>query len=138
MIRRILALILLTLFLAGCMTNLLRSPRDEWPEIGREFAKSLRWSGADLAATFFTASARSEFLAAYSDVGAALQITNVRHDTSGPAVGDKAQGVLTIEYYRTPSISVKTATIPLEWLCVEGGSLQPCSWRIATLLSRLP
>ncbi|MBE0503104.1 MAG: hypothetical protein IBX46_03150 [Desulfuromonadales bacterium] len=138
MIRRILALVLFTVVLAGCTTNLLRSPRDEWPEIGREFAKSLRWSGADLAATFFTASARSEFLNAYSDTGAALQITNVRHDASGPAAGDKAQGVLAIEYYRTPSVSVKTVTIPLEWICVEGGSLQPCRWQISTLLSRLP
>lgn len=138
MIRRAFVLLLLTIFLSGCATNLLRSPRDEWPEIGREFAKSLRWSGADLAATFFTASARSDFLTAYSDTGAALQITNVRHDAIGPAVGDKAKGVLAIEYYRTPSVSVKTATIPLEWVCVEGGSLRPCRWQIATLLSRLP
>jgi hypothetical protein len=138
MTRRTFALVLLSIFLFGCTTNLLRPPRDEWPEIGREFAKSLRWSGADLAGTFFTASVRSDFLTAYGDTGAALQITNVRHDASGPAAGDKAQGVLFIEYFRTPSVSVKTATIPLEWICVEGGSLLPCRWQISTLLSRLP
>ncbi|MDZ4183797.1 MAG: hypothetical protein U1D97_02320 [Desulfuromonadales bacterium] len=138
MIRRALVLLLLTITLVGCTTNLLRPPREEWPEIGREFGKSLRWSGADLAATFFTASTRSDFLTAYSDTGTALQITNVRHDASGPAVGDKAQGVVTIEYYRSPSVSVKTATIPLEWICVEGGSLLPCRWQISTVLSRLP
>jgi hypothetical protein len=138
MIRRAFVLLLLTIFLSGCATNLLRSPRDEWPEIGREFAKSLRWSGADLAATFFTASARSDFLTAYSDTGAALQITNVRHDASGPAVGDKAQGVLTVEYYRSPSVSVKNNHIPLEWSCIEAGRLLPCRWQITTLMNRLP
>jgi hypothetical protein len=138
MIRRALALLLLTVFLSGCAMHLLRSPRDEWPEIGREFAKSLRWSGADLAATFFTTSTRSDFLTAYSDTGTVLQVTNARHDASGPAVGDKAQGVLTIEYYRSPSVSVKTATIPLQWVCVEGGSVLPCRWQISTVLSRLP
>ena len=137
MIERYAGLLLCTLFVAGCMTNPLRPPREEWPEIGREFAKSLRWSGPDLAATFFAASARSAFLAAYGD-DAGLQVINVRHDALGPVIGDKAQGVLAIEYYRSPSVSVKNAHIPLEWSCVEAGPLRPCRWQITSMLSRLP
>ena len=138
MIRHCGALLLLALLLAACTTNPLRSPRDEWPEIGNEFAKSLRWSGAELAATFFTSSARANFLTAYGDVGGMLQITNVRHDVGAPPVGSRAQGLLAIEYYRSPSISVKTVNIPLEWSCVEAGTLQPCRWQISTLMTRLP
>jgi hypothetical protein len=134
---RYVGLLLCTLFLAGCMTNPLRPPREEWPEIGNEFAKSLRWAGPDLAATFFTAAARPAFLTAYGNDGG-LQVTNVRHDAGGPAVGDKVQGVLTIEYYRSPSVSIKNAHIPLEWSCIEAGPLRPCHWQITTLLSRLP
>jgi hypothetical protein len=119
------------------MANPLRPPREEWPEIGRELAKALRWAGPDLAATFFDTSARSSFLAAYGD-DEGLQVTNVRHDALGPAVGDKAQGVLAIEYYRSPSVSVKNVHIPLEWSCVEAGRFVPCRWMITSLLSRLP
>ncbi len=137
MIRRYAGLLLGLLLLAGCMTNPLRPPREEWPEIGNEFAKSLRWAGPDLAATFFADSARPSFLAAYGNDGG-LQVTNVRHNAGGPAVGDKVQGVLTIEYYRSPSVSIKNATIPLEWSCIEAGKLRPCRWQITTELSRLP
>lgn len=138
MIRRGLGLVLLITFLAGCTMNLLRPPREEWPEIGNELAKSLRWSGADLAATFFSPGARRDFLTAYSDVGAALQVTNVRHDAAGPSLDNKAQGVLAIEYYRSPSVSIKRANIPLEWSCVEVSAILPCRWQVTTLLSRLP
>lgn len=138
MTRRGFVLFLLVILLSGCTTNLLRPPRDEWPEIGNEFAKSLRWSGADLAATFFADSARTDFLTAYGDVGGGLQITNVRHDAAGPPVSDKARGFLAIEYYRSPSVSVKRTSIPLEWSCAEAGPLLPCRWQITTLLSRLP
>lgn len=137
MIQRSVGLLFLVLLLAGCMMNLLRPPRDEWPEIGNEFAKSMRWGGPDLSATFFTASARSAYLAAYGDDGG-LQLTNVSHDAIGPAVGTKVQGILAIEYYRSPSVSIRKANIPLEWVCVEAGSLLPCRWQIATLMSRLP
>ena len=137
MIRRSFCLLLCALFLSGCMTNLLRPPRDEWPEIGNEFAKSLRWGGPILAATFFTESARPAFLAAYGDDGG-LQVTNVHHVAGGPAVDDKVQGVLTIEYYRSPSVSIKNKNIPLEWSCIEAGSFLPCRWQITTVLNRLP
>ena len=137
MIARCVGLLIVILFLAGCTTNLLRPPREEWPEIGNEFAKSLRWSGTDLAATFFTDAARPAFLTAYgTDNG--LQVINLGHNPLGPPVDAKAQGLLAIEYYRSPSVSVKRATIPLEWSCVEAGALRPCRWQITTLLTRLP
>ena len=137
MIQRCLCLLLFALFLAGCTSSLLRPPRDEWPEIGNEFAKSLRWAGPDLAATFFTTDARPAFLTAYGE-DRGLRVTNVRHDAAGPAVGDKVQGVLAIEYYRSPSVSIKNARIPLEWSCIEAGRYLPCRWQITTELSRLP
>lgn len=137
MIQRSLCLLLCVLFLGGCLANPLRPPRDEWPEIGNEFAKSLRWAGTDLAATFFTDAARPAFLATYgNDPG--LQVVNLRHDAGASPVGDKAQGLLAIEYYRSPSVSVKKASIPLEWSCLEVGPLLPCRWLITTEMSRLP
>jgi len=137
MIARCVCLFFLVALLAGCTTNLLRPPREEWPEVGNEFAKALRWAGPDLAATFFTASVRTAFLSAYGNDGG-LQVTNVRHDAGGPAVDRKVQGVLAIEYYRSPSVSIKNAHIPLEWSCIEAGPFLPCRWQIATLLDRLP
>lgn len=131
------SLLLCALVLAGCMSNPLRPPRDEWPEIGNEFAKALRWAGPDLAATFFSDGSRTAFLSAYGGDGK-LQVTNVRHDAGGPDRGDKVQGVLTVEYYRSPSVTIKNARIPLEWSCSEVGPLLPCRWQITTLLSRLP
>jgi hypothetical protein len=137
MSRRYGCLLLGVLFLAGCTTNLLRPPREEWPEIGNEFAKSLRWAGSDLAATFFTPSARPAFLAAYGD-DEGLQVISLSHNPLGPPAAAKAQGVLAFEYYRSPSVSVKKAHIPLEWNCIEAGRLLPCRWQITTLLDRLP
>ena len=137
MTARCLGLLLLVAFLVGCTTNLLRPPREEWPEVGNEFAKALRWSGTDLAATFFTDLARPAFLTAYgTDNG--LQVINLGHTPLAPPADAKAQGLLAIEYYRSPSVSVKKSTIPLEWSCIEAGSLRPCRWQITTLLSRLP
>jgi hypothetical protein len=137
MISRCLGLLFLVSLLAGCTTNLLRTPGEEWPEIGNEFAKALRWSGTDLAATFFTDAARPVFLAAYgADSG--LQLTSIGHNPLGPPVDSKAQGMLTIEYYRSPSVAVKKAYTPLEWSCIEAGPFLPCRWQIATLLDRLP
>lgn len=135
--RRWLAL-LLPLILAGCITNPMRSPRDEWPEIGNEFAKSLRWSGVELAATFFGSSVRTDFMTAYRDAGSDLQLTNVRHDAAGPPAGRRARGILLVEYYRSPSVSLKRINIPLEWSCAEVGTLLPCRWEIVTSLERLP
>ena len=137
MISRCLGLLFLVALLAGCTTNLLRPPREEWPEIGNEFAKALRWSGTDLAATFFTDAARPVFLTAYGADGG-LQMINLGHNSLGPPAGAKAQGVLAIEYYRSPSVAVKKAHIPLEWSCIEAGPFLPCRWQIATLLDRLP
>lgn len=124
--------------LAGCMTNPMRSSREEWPEIGNEFAKSLRWTGTDLAATFFESRLRPDFLAAYSDVGGALQLTDVRHNAAGSPVAGAAKGVLTVEYYRSPSVSLKRVSLPLEWSCVEVAPLFPCRWEITTAFTRLP
>jgi hypothetical protein len=90
-----------------------------------------------LAATFFTDAARPAFLAAYGDDGG-LQVINLNHNPMGAPADAQAQGVLAIEYYRSPSVSVKKASIPLEWSCVEAGALRPCRWQITTLLSRLP
>lgn len=137
MIRNYVSLLLLVLLLAGCTSNLLRPPREDWPEIGNEFAKALRWSGTDLAATFFTDAARPAFLAAYGDDNG-LQVINLGHNPLGPPVETKVQGLLAIEYYRSPSVSVKKATIPLEWSCVDAGSLRPCRWLITTEMTRLP
>jgi hypothetical protein len=137
MIARGVGLLLGVLVLAGCMTNPLRPPREEWPEIGNEFAKALRWSGPDLAATFFTDAARPAFLTAYGNDNG-LQVINLGHNPLGPPADAKAQGLLSIEYYRSPSVSVKKASIPLEWRCREAGALRPCRWQIATELSRLP
>lgn len=137
MIRRYACLLLCVLFLSGCLANPLRPARDEWPEIGHEFAKSLRWAGPDLAATFFSDAARPAFLAAYGD-DEGLQAINIRHDAIAPPVDGKAQGLLAIEYYRSPSVSVKKASIPLAWSCQEMGSLRPCRWQITTSLRRLP
>jgi hypothetical protein len=134
---RYVTLLLLVLLLSGCTSSLLRNSRQEWPEIGNEFTKALRWSGPGMAATFFSDAARPVFLAAYGD-DAGLQIINIRHEPLSPPGGVKAQGVLQIEYYRTPSVSVKKASIPLEWSCAEAGSYSPCRWQIDTLMSRLP
>lgn len=129
--------LLLLIITCGCAINPLRPPREEWPEIGNEFAKALRWGGRDLGATFFTNDSRPDFLAAYSD-GDALQIINARHEAVGPPQEGNARGILFLEYYRSPSVSVKKANIPLEWSCFEAGSLLPCHWQITSLLTRLP
>lgn len=122
--------------LLGCV-HPLRSDREEWPRIGDEFARALRWGDFKAAATFVTDEARSDFVAAYPADGA-LRVTDARHEPDGPVVDKLAKGKLMLEYYRLSSMTVKRATLPVEWSCIGGNSIKPCDWRLALPPARLP
>lgn len=130
-------LIALAGLLTGCATNPLRAPKEEWPQIGSEFAKTLRYGGVDAAAYFAAAAALPGLLAAFPEDGT-LQLINVRHDPVGMAEAGLAKGVLAVEYIHSPSVSLKRVSLPIEWRCEDVGAMSPCRWRLATVLAPLP
>lgn len=121
--------------LAGC-TNPIRPSREEWPQIGDEFAQALRWD-IKAAATFVADEEAAEFQAAFPDDGL-LRIIDVRHEPVSGVVNDRAQGKLTLEYYRIPSVTIKKLVIPVVWNCTSGSAIKPCSWRLIEPPKRLP
>lgn len=121
----------LLLVLCGCANlNPLRPPQEEWPQVGEEFARMLRWNEFGAASSFLLPEARNAFQSSFP-VDSTLQIVNLRHEPGVPAADRTVQSTLYLEYYRPPSVAVRKAELPLEWRCIEAGALQPCLWRIS-------
>jgi len=128
--------LLLLMVLTGC-ANPLRPDRDEWPRIGSEFARALRWGEFQAASTYTDDDSRAAFISAFPADGS-LRVTEARFEPTTPSIEGRAQGKLFLEYFRQKSISVKQTVLPLEWECRGGNAVQPCSWRMVTMLDPLP
>lgn len=121
--------------LAGC-TNPIRPSREEWPQIGDEFAQALRWD-LKAASTFVADEEAEEFQSDFPADGM-LRIIDARHEPSGVAKDDQVQGTVTVEYYRIPSVTIKKQVLPVVWSCTGGSAIKPCSWRLTQPPKRLP
>lgn len=122
--------------LAGC-TNPIRPAREEWPQIGDEFSRALRWGDIKAASTYVADAEQTAFLDAFPDDGS-LRIIDARHEPVGVVKDDQAQARLTLEYYRIPSVTIKKEMLPVVWNCTGGATLKPCSWRLTKAPERLP
>ena len=120
--------LLAAVLFAGC--GPLVSPRADFPQTQREFARFLRWGEYQQASRFLPA----EYAAAFREHFAALDglhITEIRTDaTTDPKTPDQMQGRLEIDYYRLPSVTLKTRVLRLAWRYQKGARFQAGRWII--------
>lgn len=138
----IFALLLLGLLLAGCgFYSSLTEPekqRRAFETVTDHFTQRLRWQDYAAAAESIEASGRKAFLDSLSE-DADLKITDVRQENLViDESGTRAEGELVIEYYRLPSLAVKTARLPIVWRFFGADSETPVGWTITRLRLELP
>lgn len=133
---RLLLFGLTLLSLCSCMTFL--NPSGDWPGIGKDFLKQMRWGEYDAAAAFFAEEQQASFRA-QTETRDRLQIVDVNLDSWALSDGDqKAETVMTIDYFRLPSATVRHATVRLQWAYQETRKGMPEVWRIVSPFPPLP
>jgi len=132
-------LLFLCSFLLGlCCCTTFMSPGGDWPALGKEFLRQLRW-GEYAAAEAFFAEEQQATLRAQTETRDRLQIVEVKLDSWTLSDKDrKAETVMTIDYFRLPAATIRHATVRLHWDYQETSKGLPGSWRIVSPFPPLP
>lgn len=132
-------LLILCAFLLGlCACTTIMNPGGDWPAIGKEFLRQLRW-GEYAAAEAFFADEQQPSLRAQTETRERLQIVEVKLDSWTLRDEDhKAETVMTLDYYRLPTATIRHATVRLQWAYLEESTEQPGGWRIVSPFPPLP
>lgn len=114
------------------------TPGGDWPGIGKDFLNQLRWGEYASAESFF-AEEQQASLRAQTETRERLQIVEVKLDSWNLSDADeKAETVMTIDYYRLPTATIRHATVRLQWAYQETAKGMPGSWRIVSPFPPLP
>ncbi|RME41520.1 MAG: hypothetical protein D6794_00465 [Deltaproteobacteria bacterium] len=139
---RTFSFLLLCLLLAGCaFYSSLTEPekqRRAFELVTDHFTQRLRWQDYAAAAESVEAGLRQSFLDRFSK-DTDLKITDVRQEGLVlDETGIRAEGELVIEYYRLPSLTVKTVRLPVVWRFFGADSESPVGWKITNIQLELP
>lgn len=130
------ALLMLGLLLSGCNGAIFR-PGSEWPQVGEDFVKRLRWQDLSGAAAHFADEQRGAFLERSTEL-AELQMVDGQLETFILTENDRrAESVAVLQYYRFPSASVRRWVLRQQWEYRGAGHLTPGQWRIVSPLPPL-
>jgi len=112
--------------------------RGAFTMLSEDFVQRLRWQDYVGAAAHLTEPNRQAFLDRFrKDRG--LKITDVRLESLVFAdQGSRADGELVVEYYRLPSLTVKTARFPVRWSFYGPDEPTPVGWKITMINPHLP
>jgi len=134
-----LRLLLSGLILVGlCACAALLNPGGDWPGIGNDFLKQLRWGEYSAAAAFF-ADEQQESLRTQTETRERLQIVEVKLESWKLSDDDKkADTVMVIDYFRLPSATIRHVTMRLQWEFQETRKGMPGSWRIVSPFPAFP
>ncbi|TYO99256.1 hypothetical protein EDC39_10399 [Geothermobacter ehrlichii] len=103
-----------------------------------DFVQRLRWQDYVGAAVHLTEPNRQDFLDRFQK-DRDLKITDVRLESLVfTKQGTLADGELIVEYYRLPSLTVKTARFPVRWRFYGPDDPTPVGWKITLLSPHLP
>ncbi|AMV71056.1 hypothetical protein JCM30471_28750 [Desulfuromonas carbonis] len=130
-----LLLVLFGLFLGGC--SWMAVPRPDVADAERDFSTRLRWLDFPGAARHL----RPEYQEAFREQFAALDglhITDTRFVSRDETASGQIDSRLEIDYYRLPSVTVRTWQFTLAWEYVDLGRWQSGYWRIATPFPDFP
>ena len=131
--RMILPAVVVTLLLTGCATMKTAKIGTECENSTKDYIRLLRWNELDTAlATYVSPSLKEEYKKRIADTEK-VKIVDYRVKTTEC---DPVKGVATrkveIDYYRPPSITMKTVVDNQEW-SYEGPE-EGRAWRLKTLL----
>jgi uncharacterized protein YceK len=137
MLPRIILLLLVIALMGGCETIRNKSITWELEECSKSYNKMIRWHEMDKAeAVFPPEELKEEFT---RKVRAARNVTvtdfRVKKMECSPEKGE-ATVVVDIDYYREPSVTVKTLEDKQEWKYVEENGNK--RWRLMTLPPDFP
>lgn len=137
MLLRIMLLIVVVALLGGCETMQKRNIAWELDEYSNRYNKMLRWHEMDTAVYVFPPVERQQEFARKVQAAKNVTVTDFRIKKMEciPEKGE-ATVILDIDYYREPSITVKTVEDKQEWKYL--GNEDNRRWRLMTLPPDFP
>ena len=137
MLLRIMPLIVVVALLGGCETMKKRNIAWELDEYSKRYNKMLRWHEMDTAALVFPPEELQKEFARKVQAAKNVTVTDFRIKKMEcfPEKGE-ATVILDIDYYREPSITVKTVEDKQEWKYL--GEKDNKRWRLMTLPPDFP
>jgi len=137
MLLRIMLLILVIALLGGCETIKNKNIACELDDCSKSYNKMIRWHELDEAGAVFPAEELREEFARKAKSAKGVTVTDFRIKKMEcfPEKGE-ATVILEIDYYREPSVTVKTVEDKQEWKYV--GEIDHKEWRLMTLPPDFP
>lgn len=137
MLLRIMPLILVVALLGGCETMKKRNIAWELDEYSKRYNKMLRWHEMDTAVHVFPPEELQQEFARKVQAAKNVTVTDFRIKKMEcfPEKGE-ATVILDIDYYREPSITMKTVEDKQEWKYL--GEKDNKRWRLMTLPPDFP
>jgi hypothetical protein len=137
MLLRIMLLIVVIALLGGCETLKKKNIAWELDEYSKNYNKMIRWHELDKAGAIFPPEELQAEFTRKADSAKDVTVTDfrIKKMECSPEKGE-ATVILDIDYYREPSVTVKTVEDKQEWKYVgENGNKH---WRLMTLPPDFP
>lgn len=133
MLLRIMLLLSVIAVVGGCETIRYNNIGSELDQKSKNYNLMLRWNEMEKAIAVFPPDRlREEFrLKVKAAKGVTVTDVRVKSKTCSPKLGD-AMVVVDIDYYREPSVTVRTVEDVQTWLYVEEGK-DDWTWRLMSL-----
>lgn len=128
-------LVLVGILLGGC--SWMAVPRVDVANAERDFSTRLRWLDFPGAARHLRPEDQGAFREQF-DALDGLHITDTRFVSREELDPEHVDSRLEIDYYRLPSVTVKTRQLNLTWEYIDLGMWQKGYWRISTPFPEFP
>jgi uncharacterized protein YceK len=137
MLLRIMLPILAIALLGGCETIKKQNISWEMEECSKSYNKMIRWHEMDTAGTVFPPEELQEEFTRKVQAAKKVTVTDfrVKNYQCSPEKGE-ATVIVDIDYYREPSVTVKTVEDKQEWRYVQEN--ETMRWRLMTLPPDFP
>lgn len=137
MLQRIMLLIIVIALLGGCETMNKKHIAWELDECSKSYNGMIRWHELDKAAAVFSPKELQEEFMRKADSAKGVTVTDfrIKKMECSPEKGE-ATVILDIDYYREPSVTVKTVEDKQEWKYV--GEKENKKWQLMTLPPDFP
>ncbi|MDD2337415.1 MAG: hypothetical protein PHD01_12650 [Geobacteraceae bacterium] len=137
MLQRIMLLIIVIALLGGCESMKKKHIAWELDECSKSYNGMIRWHELDKAAAVFSPKELQEEFMRKADSAKGVKVTDfrIKKMECSPEKGE-ATVILDIDYYREPSVTVKTIEDKQEWKYV--GKKENKKWQLMTLPPDFP
>ncbi|MRR58514.1 MAG: hypothetical protein EG824_09925 [Deltaproteobacteria bacterium] len=137
MLLRIMLPILFIALLGGCETMTKQNISNDMEECSKSYNKMIRWRELDMAGAVFAPKELQEEFSRKVQAAKNVTVTDfrVKNYQCSPEKGE-ATVIIDIDYYREPSVTLKTVEDTQQWKYVQENETK--RWRLMTLPPDFP